>query len=156
LLNIRVVSIGKDKDQWITDGCEHYRKLLSRFARVEIELLPSLKASRSLSPSEIKAKEAEKLERAAGSGFLVALDGRGETLDSVSFAGRLERLETDSRGALTLIIGGAFGLKQRILEQADLIWSLSTLTYPHQLVRLIVLEQLYRAYSILHGTAYHK
>lgn len=156
MLNIRVVSIGKDKDQWITDGCEHYRKLLSRFARVEIELLPSLKASRSLSPSEIKAKEAEKLERAAGSGFLVALDGRGETLDSVSFAGRLERLETDSRGALTLIIGGAFGLKQRILEQADLIWSLSTLTYPHQLVRLIVLEQLYRAYSILHGTAYHK
>jgi 23S rRNA (pseudouridine1915-N3)-methyltransferase len=156
LLNIRIISIGKDKERWITDGCEHYRKLLSRYARVELDLLPSLKASGSLSPDEVKAKEAEKLERAAGSGFLAALDDRGQAFDSISFARRLERLEAESRGSVTLLIGGAFGLDQRILKRCDWIWSLSALTFSHQLTRLIVLEQLYRGYSILHGTAYHK
>ena len=154
--NIRIISIGKDKDAWITEGCEHYRKLLSRFSRVESLLLPSLKNSASLSPDETKAAEADRLEKAIGSGYLVALHERGQVFDSPKAARRLQQAELEARGPISFVIGGAFGLDPRILKRAAWLWSLSPLTFSHQLTRLILLEQLYRAYSILHGTAYHK
>ena len=156
MLNIRVISIGKDKEPWITDGCNHYLKLLSRYARVELLLLPSLKSASSLSGADIKATEAEKLGKAVGTDYLVALHDRGQTFDSPALARRLQKIETDARGTVSFVIGGAFGLDERLLERADLILSLSPLTFSHQLTRLILLEQLFRAYSILHGTAYHK
>ena len=154
--NIRIISIGRDKDAWISAGCEHYRKLIARYARVEFEYLPSLKGAASLSADEIKAKEAAKLTAAIGPGFVIALHDRGQSFDSPTFAKELEKIETHARGSLTLVIGGPFGLHKSILERADLVWSLSPMTYSHQLVRLVVLEQLYRAYSIQHGTSYHK
>ena len=154
--NIRIISIGRDKDAWISAGCEHYRKLIARYARVEFEYLPSLKGAASLSADEIKAKEAAKLTAAIGPGFVIALHDRGRSFDSPTFARELEKIETHARGSLTLVIGGPFGLHKSILERADLVWSLSPMTYSHQLVRLVVLEQLYRAYSIQHGTSYHK
>lgn len=154
--NIRIISIGKDKDPWISDGCEHYRKLLSRFARVEPLLLPSLKNSASLSPEETKAAEADRLVKAVGVGYLVALHERGQIFDSQAAAKRLQKAEIESRGPISFVIGGAFGLDPTILNRATWLWSLSPLTFSHQLTRLILLEQLYRAYSILHGTAYHK
>jgi len=156
LLSIRLVSIGRDKDEWITAGCEHYRKLLARYARVEFEFLPSLKNAGALSPDEIKVKEAARLAAAIGSGFLIVLHDRGKSFDSPTFARELEKIEIHSRGRLTIVIGGPFGLHQSILDRSDLVWSLSPLTYSHQMTRVIVLEQLYRAFSILHGTSYHK
>ncbi len=156
MLNIRIISIGKDKDPWISDGCEHYRKLLSRYARIESLLLPSLKNSGSLSPDETKAAEGERLEKAIGPGYLVALHERGQILDSQAAAKRLQKTEVEARGPVSFVIGGAFGLDPKILKRADWLWSLSPLTFSHQLTRLILLEQLYRAYSILHGTSYHK
>jgi len=156
LPNIRIVSIGRDKDEWISAGCEHYRKLLARYVRVEFEYLPSLKGAAALSANEIKTKEAAKLTPAIGSGFVIALHDRGRSFDSPAFARELEKIESHARGSLTLVIGGPYGLHKSILERADVLWSLSPLTYSHQLVRLVVLEQLYRAYSIRHGTSYHK
>jgi 23S rRNA (pseudouridine1915-N3)-methyltransferase len=156
LPNIRIVSIGRDKDEWISAGCEHYRKLLGRYARVTFEYLPSLKGAASLSADEIRAKEAAKLSAVIGSGFVIALHDRGRDFDSPTFAREFEKIETHARGSLTLVIGGPYGLHESILERADLVWSLSPMTYSHQLVRLVVLEQLYRAYSIRHGTSYHK
>jgi len=156
LLNIRIISIGRDKDEWITSGCEHYRKLLSRYARIEFDYLSSPKGSASLSANEIKAAEATKLSKAIGTGFTIGLHDRGRSFDSVQFAKELEKIETHSRGSVALVIGGPYGLHESILERADLLWSLSPLTFSHQLVRLIVLEQLYRAYSIRQGTSYHK
>jgi 23S rRNA (pseudouridine1915-N3)-methyltransferase len=137
-------------------GCEHYRKLLARYTRVEFQYLPALKGVASLSADEIKAREAAKLTPAIGAGFMIALHDRGRSFDSPAFARELEKIEAHARGSLTLVIGGPYGLHKSILERADLIWSLSPLTYSHQLVRLVVLEQLYRAYSIRHGTSYHK
>ena len=154
--NIRIVSIGRDKDEWISAGCEHYRKLLARYTRVEFEYLPSLKGAASLSPEEIRAKEGAKLTAVIGSGFVTALHDRGRSFDSLTFARELEKIEAHARGSLTLVIGGPYGLHKSILERADLVWSLSPMTYSHQLVRLVVLEQLYRAYSIRNGTSYHK
>lgn len=156
MINIRIASIGRDKDEWITSGCEHFRKLLARYARAEFLYLPALKGAASLSADEIKAKEAAKLSDVLGADFVIALHDRGRSFDSVAFARELERIESHARGALIFVIGGPYGLHESILKRADLVWSLSPLTYPHQLVRLIVLEQLYRAYSIQHGTSYHK
>ena len=156
MLNVRIISIGKDKERWISDGCDHYLKLLSRYARVELLFLPSLKLTSSLSPDEIKAKEGEKIERALASQYFIALHDRGRAFDSPALAKKLQQIETVSRGSAAFVIGGAYGLDARLLERADLVWSLSSLTFSHQMVRLIVLEQLYRAYSILRGTAYHK
>lgn len=156
MLNIRVISIGKDKEPWISDGCNHYLKLLSRYAKVEMLLLPSLRSTSSLPAGEIKAREAEKLEKSVGTGYLVALHDRGQTFDSPAIARRLQKIETEARSTVSFVIGGAFGLDERLLRRADLILSLSPLTFSHQLARLVLLEQLYRAYSILHGSAYHK
>ncbi len=156
LLKVKVVTIGKDKDRWITEGCDHYLKLLSRYARVELKLLPSLKAASSLSPNEIKAREAARLEPELGAGYLVALHDRGQPFDSQRFARRLEKLQAESGGTAVFVIGGAFGLHDSILKRSRLQLSLSALTFSHQMTRLILLEQLYRGYSIIHGTAYHK
>lgn len=156
MTNIRIVSIGRDKDEWVTAGCGHYRKLLARYARIEFLYLPALKGAASLSADEIKAKEAAKFSAVLGPGFVIALHDRGKSFDSIAFARELEKIESHARGGLTFVIGGPYGLHESILNRADLVWSLSPLTYPHQLVRLIVLEQLYRAYSIQRGTSYHK
>ena len=156
MLRIRLLSLGRDRDRWVGEGCAHYLKLLSRFAKVESQIIPALKGGGSLSPAQHKAREAERIEKTLGSDYLVALHNRGRKYDSPAFARWLEKLPADSGGRLTLLIGGAFGLDERILERADQVLSLSDLTFSHQLTRLVILEQLYRGFSILAGTAYHK
>ena len=158
MLKIRIVTVGKDKDRWITEGVEHYCKLLSRWANVEIKLIPDTKSTSSLSPDLIMKKQAEQLEKAIGKGTLVALSDRGEKCDSRAFAGLLEKLQVTGSGSssITFLIGGAYGLDSSLLKRAHHVVSMSGLTFSHQLCRLIILEQLYRGLSIIHGTSYHK
>jgi len=156
LLKIRIISVGKDKAPWISEACNHYSKLLSRYASAEIIALPAPKGTSNLSPGEIKAEEARVLEKHLPKAYTVALSDNGARADSTGFARMLERLETQSGGSLTFIIGGPWGLDKRITDRADLILSLSPMTFSHQLVRPILLEQLYRAFSILRGSSYHK
>jgi len=155
LLKVRIVAIGKDKDPWISEGSKHYSKLLSRYATVEAKIIPALKAAASLSPAEVKLQEASRIEKALGKGYLIALSDRGTKTDSLGLAKKIEKLQSRT-GTLTFLIGGAHGLDESIIGKADLVLSLSPLTFSHQLVRLILLEQLYRALSILHGSSYHK
>ncbi len=156
MLKIRLILVGKDKDAWVADGIAHYRKLLSRFASLDIVTLPGVKAASSLSPSEIMAKEHDQIVRKLGKGFTVALADSGKKMDSMSFSKWLSKVQVSGSGELTFVVGGAYGLDKRLLDSADLILSLSPLTFSHQLVRLVLLEQLYRGFSILHGTDYHK
>lgn len=155
MLKIRIVAIGKDKDRWISDGSQHYTRLLSRYASVQATIVPSLKSTSSLSPTEIKAQEAERFEKQLGKGYLIALSDKGVRMDSEGLAKRIEKLQAQT-GEITFLIGGAYGLDERLIKRADLVLSLSPLTFSHQLVRLILLEQLYRALSILQGSSYHK
>ncbi|MCP4684973.1 MAG: 23S rRNA (pseudouridine(1915)-N(3))-methyltransferase RlmH [bacterium] len=155
MLKVRIVAVGKDKDPWISEGSKHYTKLLSRYASVETKMIPALKAASSLSPAEIKSREAVLIEKELGRGYLIALGDRGSSFDSPKLAARLEKLQAQS-GTLVFLIGGAYGLDESIITRADLVLSLSPLTFSHQLVRLILLEQLFRALSILHGSSYHK
>lgn len=156
MIKIRIIAIGKDKDRFITDGCSHYCKLLSRYAAVDIRILPSLRSSSSLTPRQIKAREAERFVKELGSGYLVALGDSGRGVNSSDFAHLLQKSLVRAAGPITFLIGGSHGLDAKIMKRADMVLSLSRMTFSHQLVRLILLEQLYRALSILHGGPYHK
>ena len=156
MVKIKIIAIGKDKDTWVSDGCAHFVKLIGRWAKVEFVVIPSLKNTASLSPTLIKQKEAERLLPAITTGHVVALSDSGHKMDTHAFSGWLGRTAAKSGGTITFIIGGAYGLDDRVLGKADEVLSLSSLTFSHQLVRLVLLEQLYRALSILQGTDYHK
>ena len=156
MLKIRVIAVGEPKDRWIAEACNHYAKLLSRWANLETKSLPSPKGSSSLPPAQIMEREAEKIARELGKGKTIALSDKGKQLDSAGFAEAIRMLEMTSSGVVTFVIGGPYGLARRILSEADAVYSLSPLTFSHQLARVVLLEQLYRAYTIIHGTAYHK
>ncbi len=156
MLKIRIASIGKDKDKWVTDSCAHFSKMLRRWAEVEWVMLPSLKQTSSLSPSQIRKQEAVRLSKEFDRGYTLALSDSGRGFDSLSFAAMIRSLTNTGHSSMTFVIGGAHGIDPPLLEKADRIISLSPLTFSHQLVRVVLAEQLYRACSIIAGTDYHK
>jgi len=156
LLNINIILIGKNKDTWVTEGCAHYEKLLSKYSKLKWTVIVPPKKLSYLSPDELKSKEGALILQKVVKGTIIALADSGKKYDSHRFASLLERLQISSGGTINLIIGGAFGLDKIVLDNADMIVSLSPLTFSHQLVRMVMLEQLYRAFSILHNTDYHK
>jgi len=156
LVRINIIAVGKDKDEWVTEGVAHFEKLLSRFAKLKWTIVTAPSKSSSLSSNEIKLQEAKLIQKYLSGGTIVALADTGRQYDSPKFAKRLETLLSQSSGEMKFVIGGPYGLEKSILERADEIVSLSGLTFSHQIVRLVLLEQLYRAFSILKGTEYHK
>ncbi len=155
MLNIRIIAVGKDKEKWVHDGCAHYQKLLSRYASVTINIIPSAKQP-SLPREQIKQEEGKRILKALDKGTVIALADSGKQTDSKGFAVLLEKLQQTSGGTVSFILGGAFGLDKAVYDRADSILSLSSLTFSHQLVRQVLLEQLYRGFSIIYGTDYHK
>jgi 23S rRNA (pseudouridine1915-N3)-methyltransferase len=148
---IQILAIGKKHESWVSEGVERYQKRLRTPWNIEWQLLPH-------SVFEgVRAREEESeriLTRLKPSNFVVLLDERGIINDSPSLSGLFEKELSHSR-QVVLIIGGAYGVDERIHRRADAVWSLSELVFPHQLVRLIVTEQLYRAQEISRGGGYH-
>ncbi len=155
MLKIEIIAVGKDKDPWVTDGCAHFEKLLSRHARVSWRIIPTAGKS-SLSPAQIKDAEAKQILAAIEKGFTIALADGGKAFDTHEFADALDKWLMHSQSTLRFVIGGPYGLDQKVLAKADLVVSLSPLTFSHQIVRLVLLEQLYRAFTIIRGGDYHK
>ncbi|MBI5266935.1 MAG: 23S rRNA (pseudouridine(1915)-N(3))-methyltransferase RlmH [candidate division Zixibacteria bacterium] len=153
---IRIVAVGKDKESWVADGVAHYRKLLSRYASIELESVAKARLSASATPDEIRKTEGQAILRMVQGGATVALSDAGRRMTSSEFARALDNLTSHQRGVLTFIIGGPHGLDPKVISQADTVLSLSPLTFSHQIVRLVLLEQLYRAFTILEGGDYHK
>jgi 23S rRNA (pseudouridine1915-N3)-methyltransferase len=153
---IRIVAIAKDKESWIAEGVAHYRKLLSRYASIDLESVAKARLTASATPEEIRKVEGQAILRCLQSGATVALSDAGRKLTSEEFARCIDKLTSHQRGVLTFVIGGAHGLDPKVLSRADTALSLSPLTFSHQIVRIILLEQLYRAFTILEGTDYHK
>jgi 23S rRNA (pseudouridine1915-N3)-methyltransferase len=157
LVRIRIIAVGKDKEAWVSQGCRHFETLLRRYATVEWTVVPGAKGASSLSPNQIRKTESEQLRQGLiNRGAVVALSDDGEKHDSRSFARNLERLYVSGGGLITFLVGGPYGLDEAIKAAADRVLSLSPLTFSHQLVRLVLLEQLYRAFSLIHDTGYHK
>ncbi len=154
-MNIRIIAVGKLKEKYLKQGIEEYAKRLSRYCKVEILELEDEKAPENLSLAEealVKQKEGERIEKALRQGaFSIALAIDGERLTSEEFAKKLSDLALKGVSFIDFIIGGSLGLDQRILAKADMKLSFSTFTFPHQLCRLILLEQIYRAFRINRG-----
>lgn len=130
-----------------------YEARLSRFSKPSWELLPHAGLNE---PERAKLAESDALlARIRPDDTVILLDERGEQWTSPEFARRLERWQVSTRRRLVFVIGGAYGVDQRVHDRAEAIWSLSKLVFPHQLVRVLLLEQLYRAYTINNGLPYH-
>lgn len=146
---------GKTRDPFIKEGVEMFRKRLIHYVPFKIETLPDLKKTRNLSMKEVQNQEAAlMLKGLKSSDYVVLLDERGKEYNSISFAEHLNALE-GRVNHLVFVIGGPYGFSEEIYQRAQARISLSKLTFSHQLVRVIFMEQLYRAYTILKGEPYH-
>lgn len=150
-MSLRILAIGKKHEAWVAEGIERYEKRLKRPFDVSWLLLPH-SAREGVSARQ---EESERLlSRIADDEFVVLLDERGKLLDSSALA-RALLTPLERSQPVTLIIGGAYGVDATVHERANLVWSLSPLVFPHQLVRLVVAEQLYRSQEIAGSRPYH-
>ena len=148
---IRIIAIGKKHEPWVVDGIERYQKRLGRPFDVEWVLLPHS----ARHGHAARVEESERIvARLKPDEYVVLLDERGRQMDSPALS-RMVRTQLDHSRSVAIIIGGAYGVDRTIHASADVVWSLSPLVFPHQLVRLILTEQLYRAQEIANGGPYH-
>lgn len=159
-MKVSVIAVGKLKEKYLKDGIDEYAKRLSRFCELEIIEVEDEQAPENISPAkeqQIKKKEAERiLKRVKPGSILIVLDIKGEKPDSEEFAAKLQAFFISGDSHLTFVIGGSLGLDAELLKSAGYRFSMSNLTFPHQLARLVLLEQLFRAYKIINGETYHK
>lgn len=157
-MKITVLCVGKLKETYYQQAQAEYVKMLSRFAQVQVVELADEPQAKGRAAEE-KAREAEGrriLEKCPAGGFLIACDPRGRQFSSEAFAARLSAVMTEGQGALVFAVGGSHGLSGEVREQANLLLSFSEMTMPHRLFRIVLLEQVYRAFKIMNGETYHK
>ncbi|MFD0050659.1 23S rRNA (pseudouridine(1915)-N(3))-methyltransferase RlmH [Actinomycetes bacterium NPDC127524] len=159
-MNISIVTVGKLKEKYLKQGIDEYLKRLSAYAKVEIIELPDEKAPETLSEVEmeqIKEKEGERiLQKISSDAHVIALAIQGKMKSSEDLAETLDKLATYGKSKVAFVIGGSLGLSKEVLQRADESLSFSKMTFPHQLMRLILVEQIYRAFRINRGEPYHK
>ena len=155
-MKIHCWSIGKSNEPYVAEGIELFTKRLKHYFPVEWTIIPVPKQTAMLSEADLKKKEgALILEWLQLDDYLITLDERGKQTSSEELAAFIQQRANESRKRLIFLIGGAYGIDDAVLKRADFKWSLSKLVFPHQLVRLILAEQLYRACTILRGEKYH-
>lgn len=145
-MRVRILAVGTRMPEWVTTAYEDYTRRMRKDMRVDLEEIPVGRA---------KVDEEKRLFERIGDDYLVALDERGKSLTTLQLAKWLGERQQDGRN-LTFVIGGPDGLGPNILLKATLRWSLSALTFPHAMVRVILAEQLYRAHSVLQNHPYHR
>jgi 23S rRNA (pseudouridine1915-N3)-methyltransferase len=159
-VNISIVAIGKLKEKYLKQGIDEYIKRLSAYAKVDIIELPDEKAPENLSDQDmkiVKDKEGERiLSKISPDAHVIALAIEGKMKSSEELADNMDRLATYGKSKVAFVIGGSLGLSDAVLKRADEKLSFSKMTFPHQLMRLILLEQVYRAFRINRGEPYHK
>ena len=149
-------TVGKSNEAYVKDGIEVFTKRINHYFNAEWTIIPVPKNAGMMSEMDLKKKEgAIILDWLKADDFLVALDENGKQLSSEGLAEFIQQRATESTKNIVFVIGGAFGLDEMVLQKAKLKWSLSKLTFPHQLVRLILAEQIYRACTILKNEKYH-
>lgn len=155
-MKLQLWSIGKPHDKELKAAIDQFTQRCNNYFTVEWNIISPPKNAGSLSEAELKRKEAEIILNMLDKGdYLVALDERGKQLSSEALAEFINARATESVRRLIFFIGGAYGIDESVLKAAQLKWSLSNLTFPHQLVRLILAEQLYRSFTILRNEKYH-
>lgn len=155
-MKVEFCVVGKTSYDYIKTGMALYEKRLKRYFPFKVAYLPDLKKAKNYSPLQFKEEEGQQiLKYVQPEDYLILLDERGATYSSVKFARYLERLLNQSNRRLIFLVGGAYGFSEAVYKRANAQWSLSEMTFSHQMIRLFVLEQLYRGMSILHNEPYH-
>ena len=155
-MKIQFWTIGKSNEPYVKAGVEDFTKRISRYFKVDWQIIPVPKNTGMLSETDLKKKEAQLiLDWLDRDDYLVLLDEKGRQLSSEGLATFLQDRANESTKKLVFLIGGAFGVDETVFKRANFTWSLSSLVFPHQLVRLILAEQVYRACTILKNEKYH-
>ncbi|OLN22302.1 23S rRNA (pseudouridine(1915)-N(3))-methyltransferase RlmH [Domibacillus antri] len=159
-MNISIITVGKLKEKYLKQGIDEYVKRLSAYAKIDIIEVPDEKAPEVLSDAEmiqVKEKEGKRILAKVGQDtYVIALAINGKMKSSEQMAADLDKLATYGKSKLAFIIGGSLGLSDAVLKRADEKLSFSNMTFPHQLMRLILVEQVYRSFRINRGEPYHK
>lgn len=159
-MRIRIICVGKLKERFYTDAVNEFKKRLTRFAEVEIVELPDEKAPERLSQAELEgiriAEGRRILEKLQDGETVIAADLAGKELSSEGFAEKLKGFMLSGSGRFAFIIGGSNGLSAEVVKRADCRICFSKMTFSHQIFRIILVEQLYRAFKIMNGEPYHK
>lgn len=159
-MKITIVSVGKLKEKYLKQGIQEYLKRLSTYAKVKIIEVADEKAPENLSEAQmldVKQKEGERiLSHIQPDTYVITLEINGKMLTSEQFASKLDELATYGKSKIAFVIGGSLGISADVQNRSDLALSFSKMTFPHQVMRLILLEQVYRAFRINRGEPYHK
>lgn len=159
-MHISIVSVGKLKEKYLKMGIDEYAKRLTPYAKLQLIEVPDEKAPENLSEAEmvqVKEKEGERiLTHLKPDTHVIAMAIEGEMWSSEKLANQLDQLAIYGKSSIAFIIGGSLGLSQAVMQRANQHISLSKMTFPHQLVRMILLEQIYRGFKINRGEPYHK
>lgn len=159
-MQIQIISVGKLKEKYLKDAVAEYIKRLSRFCKIDIIEVSEEKVPETLSVQEeeqVRRREAEKIRNALSKNtFTIVLDLKGEQPESLQFSQKLSSWMLQGKSTISFIIGGSIGLDRQLVKEADYNLCLSNLTFPHQLARVILLEQIYRCFKIINNEVYHK
>lgn len=159
-MKITLITVGKIKEKYLKDAIAEYSKRLSKYCKLEIVEVADAKTPDQASENverQIRQKEGERILRyVKDDAYVFTLEIGGTMLDSVAFAKKMETLGIQGKSHLIFIIGGSIGLGEEVLRRSDYALSFSKMTFPHQLMRVILLEQVYRGYRIIEGAPYHK
>lgn len=154
-MKLRILSVGHKMPGWVEDGCKEYLKRMPREFTTEIVEIKPDKRAAGKNALLVQEAESKRILEAAGRDYLVALDEHGQEVTTLQLAERMQKWQGDGRD-VSLVIGGADGLHPDIKTRADWLWSLSRLTLPHAMVRVLLAEQLYRGWSVITNHPYHR
>ena len=159
-MKISVITVGKIKEKYLRDAIAEYSKRLSRYCRLEIIEVAderTLDQASEAVEENIRTKEGERLLKYVRDDmYVITLEIGGKMLTSEQFAEKIETLGIQGKSSIAFVIGGSIGLGREVLKRSDYALSFSKMTFPHQLMRVVLLEQVYRAYRIMNGEPYHK
>jgi 23S rRNA (pseudouridine1915-N3)-methyltransferase len=159
-MKITIISVGKLKEKYLKQGIEEYLKRLTAYAKVDIIEVADEKAPENMSEAEmveVKRKEGERILSHVGQDtYVITLEINGKMLTSEQLAAKMDELATYGKSKLAFVIGGSLGISEEVQKRSDYALSFSKMTFPHQVMRLILLEQVYRGFRINRGEPYHK
>ncbi len=159
-MKITILTVGKIKEKYLKDAIDEYSKRLSKYCKLEVIEVPDEKTPDNASEvveEMIRTKEAERLlKHIKDDAFVITLEINGKQLSSEELADKVEKLGVQGISHIIFIIGGSIGLGNEVLNRSNFALSFSKMTFPHQLMRVILLEQIYRSYRIINGEPYHK
>lgn len=155
-MKISLLQIGKTAEKYLMDGISVFEGRLRKYSAFEIFTIPDIRNTRNMTSAELKSREGEKILRfIKNDDYIVILDDKGKEFSTIEFSAWIEKTLILQKKRLVFVIGGAWGFSEEVYKRADMRLSLSRLTFPHQMVRLLFLEQLYRAFTVIKGEPYH-